>query len=113
MTTQGRYDFIYMVRLYLTSKFGVCKVAQQMSFIHYIFAALAKASENVVNEIELVKHGFIVGGMVESYFLEPEIMCLVRTPPTRILRVRLNIQVYMVPMKERLREHTDVVISIR
>ena len=37
--------------------------------------------------------------MVESYFLEPKIVCLVRTPPTRIPRGRLNIQVYMVPVK--------------
>lgn len=99
-----------MVRLYLISKFGVGEVAQQMSFVHYIFTALTKASENVVHDIELIKHGFIVSGMVESYFLEPEIICLVRTPPTRIPRGRLNIQVYMVPVKD---ESAYDVISIR
>ena len=99
-----------MVRLYLISKFGVGEVAQQMSFVHYIFTALAKGTEDVVDKIKLIKHGFIVSGMVKSYFLEPKIVCIVRTPPTRIPRGRLNIQVYMVPVKD---ESAYDVISIR
>ena len=66
-----------MVRLYLISKFGVGEVTQQMSFVHYIFTALTKGTENVVDQIKFIKHGFIVSGMVESYFLEPKIVCLV------------------------------------